>query len=134
MVTGGGTSGGAGGDHAWLRTDGGGLPGGPVAPGPGTGGHLHPGPFPGVRYLANANPKGNETTAPAVSAKGGTINWYRTTPGKRLRVDSDDKAGAAELQHRLGRVFPEAVGADRGWKGKRIPDQVKEWMKSKGLR
>ena len=84
--------------------------------------------------LANANPKGNETTAPAVSAKGGTINWYRTTPGKRLRVDSDDKAGAAELQHRLGRVFPEAVGAHIGWKGKKIPDQVKEWMKSKGFR
>ena len=51
-----------------------------------------------------------------------------------MRVDADHKGSAAELQHRLGRVFPEAVGADRGWKRKKVSAQVKVGVKSKGMR
>ena len=39
----------------------------------------------------NAEPKGGENKRPAVASDKGTMSWYHTTRGKRMRIDAESK-------------------------------------------
>ena len=58
----------------------------------------------------------------------GTVLWFPTAPGGRLRIDGcdDHEEKHKTMMRNLRKIFPEYKPTAEEWKGRKMPDQIKK--------